>query len=103
LKVSKACLHHRIVRVQQIENRLLFDCLPLAKRLPETTERDLDRNTYRVELAGHRLVWVTREGDKHVRYNSEPEAIWRASAWVVLRHLTRCCKHVQGGKFSDYE
>ena len=23
---------------------------------------------------GHRLVWVTREGDKHVRYNSEPEA-----------------------------
>ena len=43
-----------------------------AKRLPEKTERDLDRNAYRVELVGNRLEWVTREGDKQVRFDSEP-------------------------------
>ena len=46
------------------EMGVLFDCPELAKRLPENTERDLDRNAYRVELVGNRLVWVTREGDK---------------------------------------
>ena len=35
---------------------VLFDCPPLAKRLPEKTERNLDRNAYRVELDGNRLV-----------------------------------------------
>jgi cardiolipin synthase C len=54
------------------EMGVLFDCPSLAKRLPETTERDLDRNAYRVELADHRLVWVTNEGGKQVRYDSEP-------------------------------
>ena len=56
------------------EMGVLFDCPALAKRLPEQTERDLARNAYRVELDGNRLVWVTREGDKEVRYHSEPEA-----------------------------
>jgi putative cardiolipin synthase len=75
------------------EMGVLFDCPPLAKRLPETTERDLDRNAYRVELAGHRLVWVTREGDKQVRYNSEPEAsLWkrikvRVLSWLPIEDL----------------
>ena len=46
----------------------------LAKRLPEQTERELPRNAYRVELDRHRLVWVTREGDKEVRYHSESDA-----------------------------
>jgi putative cardiolipin synthase len=70
------------------EMGVLFDCPPLAKRLPETTERDLDRNAYRVELAGHRLVWVTREGDKQVRYNSEPEAgLWKRIKAQVLSWL----------------
>ena len=50
------------------EMGVLFNCPALAKRLPEKTERDLDRNAYRVELDGNRLVWVTREGDKQVRY-----------------------------------
>ena len=54
------------------EMGVLFECPALAKRLPEQTERDLARNAYRVELEGNRLVWVTREGDKEVRYNSEP-------------------------------
>lgn len=56
------------------EMGVLFDCPPLAKRLPEQTERGLSQNAYRVELDGHRLVWVTHEGDKEVRYHSEPEA-----------------------------
>ena len=54
------------------EMGLLFYCPALARRLPENTERDLARNAYRVELAGDRVVWVTREGDKQVSYNSEP-------------------------------
>ena len=56
------------------EMGVVFDCPALAKRLPEETERDLDRNAYHVELAGHRLVWVTREDGKEVRYTSEPQA-----------------------------
>ncbi|HEY5893754.1 MAG TPA: phospholipase D family protein, partial [Chthoniobacterales bacterium] len=44
------------------EMGVLFDCPPLAKRLPEQTERNLSLNAYRVELDRHRLVWVTREG-----------------------------------------
>jgi putative cardiolipin synthase len=70
------------------EMGVLFDCPSLAKRLPETTERDLDRNAYRVELAGGRLVWVTSEGDKQVRYNSEPEAgLWKRIKAQVLSWL----------------
>ena len=37
------------------EMGVLFNCPALAKRLPETTERDLDRNAYRVELDRNRL------------------------------------------------
>ena len=56
------------------EMGVLFDCPELAKRLPEQTERELARNTYRVELDGNRVVWVTEEDGKEVRYHSEPDA-----------------------------
>lgn len=56
------------------EMGVLFDCPPLAKRLPEQLERNLSQNAYRVELDRHRLVWVTREGGKEVRYHSDPDA-----------------------------
>ena len=56
------------------EMGVLFDCPAVAKRLPEQTERNLSQNAYRVELDRNRLVWVTREGDKEVRYTSEPGA-----------------------------
>ena len=70
------------------EMGVLFNCPALAKRLPETTERDLDRNAYHVELDRNRLTWVTREGDKHVRYNSEPEAsLWNRIKAQVLSWL----------------
>src|SRR5512133_875550 len=67
------------------EMGVLFNCPALARRLPETTERDLSRNAYRVELDGKRLIWVTREGDKEVRYHSEPDAglIKRIKAQVI--------------------
>ena len=56
------------------EMGVLFDCPELVKRLPEETEADLAHTAYRLELDGGRLVWVTRERDKEVRYTSEPEA-----------------------------
>jgi hypothetical protein len=60
---------------------------------PKTTERDLDRNAYRVELVGHRLVWVTSEGGKQVRYDSEPDTdLWkhieaRVLSWLTIENL----------------
>ncbi len=54
------------------EMGVLFNCPAFAKRLPEITERTLDRNAYHVILDGNRLVWVTREGNQEVRYTSEP-------------------------------
>ena len=70
------------------EMGVLFNCPALARRLPETTERGLSRNAYRVELAGNRLVWVTREGDKQVCYNSEPETgLWKRIKVQVISWL----------------
>jgi putative cardiolipin synthase len=70
------------------EMGVLFNCPALARRLPETTERDLDRNAYRVELDGQRLIWVTREGDKEVRYHSEPETVlWKRIKVQVISWL----------------
>jgi len=70
------------------EMGVLFNCPALARRLPETTERDLGRNAYRVELDGKRLVWVTREGDKEMRYHSEPETgLWKRIKAQVISWL----------------
>jgi putative cardiolipin synthase len=70
------------------EMGVLFDCPAFAKRLPETTERDIDRNAYRVELVGNRLEWVTREGSNQVRYDSEPETtLWKRIKVTVLSWL----------------
>jgi putative cardiolipin synthase len=67
------------------EMGVLFDCPPVAKRLPEQLERDLGRNAYRVELDHRRLVWVTQEGGKEVRYTSDPGAgfMKRVKAQVI--------------------
>jgi putative cardiolipin synthase len=56
------------------EMGVIYDCPALAKRLPEQTERELAQNTYHMELDHRRVVWVTHEGDKEVRYTSEPGA-----------------------------
>jgi len=70
------------------EMGVLFNCPALAKRLPENTERDLVRNAYRVQLEHNRLVWITREGDKEVRYNSEPAVgLWKRIKVSVLSWL----------------
>jgi putative cardiolipin synthase len=70
------------------EMGVLFDCPGLAKRLPVNTERDIDRNAYRVELVGNRLEWVTREGNNQVRFDSEPEtSLWKRIKVSVLSWL----------------
>ncbi len=70
------------------EMGVLFDGPELAKLLPETIERDLLRKAYRVELEGNHLVWVTREGEKEVRFDSEPEAaLWKRAKVRVLSWL----------------
>jgi len=67
------------------EMGVLYDCPPLAKRLPEQLAPNLTQNAYRLELDGHRLVWVTHEGGKEVRFHSEPEASFgkRIKAQVI--------------------
>ena len=70
------------------EMGVLFDCPQLAKLLPEAATRNLDKNAYRVELDRHHLVWVTCEGDKQVRYRSEPKAgLWKRIQVAVLSCL----------------
>ena len=72
---------------------VLFDCPKLVKRLAETTGRDIDHKAYRVELVGNRLGWVTREGEKQVRFHSEPGAsLWkrikvRVLSWLPIEDL----------------
>jgi len=70
------------------EMGVFFNCPALARRLPEKAERDLGRDAYRVELAGNRLVWVTLEGNKQVRYDSEPETgLWKRIKVQVISWL----------------
>jgi putative cardiolipin synthase len=70
------------------EMGVLFDSPAFAKRLPEKTERDIDRNAYRVELVQNRLEWVTREGNDQVRYESEPEAgLWKRIKVTIISWL----------------
>ena len=69
------------------EMGVVFECPPLARRLPEESERDLAHTAHRVELEGGRLVWVTHEGDKEVRYTSEPEASLRRRIKVQVLSL----------------
>ena len=75
------------------EMGVLFDCPKLVRRLPETQDRDMAQNAYRVELVGNRLGWVTREGGKEVRFDSEPEASLskrikvRVLSWLPIEGL----------------
>jgi Phosphatidylserine/phosphatidylglycerophosphate/cardiolipin synthases and related enzymes len=69
------------------EMGVVFECPPLAKRLPEENESDLAHTAYRVELDGRRLVWVTHEGDTEVRHTSEPEASLRKRIKVKVLSL----------------
>jgi putative cardiolipin synthase len=70
------------------EMGVLFDCPALVKRMPEETVRDLASNAYHVQLDGQRLVWVTREGDKEVRFDAEPEVtLWKRAKVCLLSWL----------------
>jgi putative cardiolipin synthase len=74
------------------EMGVLFECPQLAELLPEAAARNLDRNAYRVELDRNHLVWVTREGDKNVRYSSEP----KASLWKRIQVAVLSCLPIEG-------
>jgi putative cardiolipin synthase len=70
------------------EMGVLFDCPTLVKQMPETTERDLASNAYQVRLEGRNLVWVTREGDKEVRFKTEPAtSFWKRAKVSILSCL----------------
>ena len=49
----------------------------LAAYLPETVDPLLDKVTYRLELDGNKLIWVTEEDGVEVRYDREPETSLR--------------------------
>lgn len=56
------------------EMGVLFDCPSLARLLPETVEHELRRNTYRVLVERNRLVWVTEENGREIRFTQEPHS-----------------------------
>lgn len=60
----------------------------LARRLPESLDPELGSKTYRVELEGRRLVWVTYKDGQEVRYYNEPEAgFWKRTKATVIGWL----------------
>lgn len=70
------------------EMGVLFDCPQLTKRMPESLDRDLGHDAYRVELERNRPVWITREGGQQVRYTSEPQtSLWKRIKATVLSWL----------------
>lgn len=60
---------------------ILIDCPELAAPVAESIQRNLERNAYRVQLEGRRLVWTTVHDGKPVRLTSEPGA----SAWKRMK------------------
>ncbi len=66
----------------------LLDCPELASYLPETVDPALATETYRLELDGRRLVWVTQEDGKEVRYDHEPAtSFWQRFNAEILSWL----------------
>jgi putative cardiolipin synthase len=63
---------------------VLIDCPALASRLPEMLGSVLATEAYRVELEGNRLVWVTYQDGKEVRYYHEPETSFGRRAMTFL-------------------
>jgi putative cardiolipin synthase len=67
------------------EMGVFFDCPKLARHLTERIDPKLSNLAYRVELDRGRVVWVTQEDGKEVRYDSEPGASFmkRTKAQVI--------------------
>jgi putative cardiolipin synthase len=70
------------------EMGVLYDCPELAKRLPESVERDLAKNAYRiVENRGH-IEWATLQDGREVRFRAEPGAsFWKRLKVSVISWL----------------
>ncbi|RZI57152.1 MAG: phospholipase D family protein [Pseudomonas sp.] len=75
------------------EMGVIFDCPELAALIPVTLQKNMDRNAYRLELEGSRLVWIARGDGKETRLYSEPGAsIWqrfkvRTLSLLPIEHL----------------
>ena len=60
------------------EMGVFLDSQVLASKLPAAVEPILDTEAYRLALEGNRLVWITQEGGREVRYHHEPAtSYWR--------------------------
>jgi putative cardiolipin synthase len=64
---------------------VLVDCPPLASELTRKVLQDIETHAYRVQLDGRKLVWLTTEDGKSVRFTKEPEttAGKRLKTWLV--------------------
>jgi putative cardiolipin synthase len=60
---------------------VLVDCRPLASELTHKVLQNVGTRAYRVQLDGRKLVWLTTEDGREVRYTTEPET----SAWKRLK------------------
>lgn len=72
---------------------VMIDCPELGTYLPETADDLLPDEAYRLELDGDRLVWVTREDGREVRYTREPNTSFgqrlgvRLLNWLPIESL----------------
>ena len=70
-----------------MEMGVFLDSPALATRLPAAVEPILDTEAYRLVLEGDRLVWVTQEGGREVRYYHDPETSYGRRLKVGLMGL----------------
>jgi len=63
---------------------VLIDSRALATAMPSTIDSLLARKTYRVVLEGERLVWISQENGKEVRYYKEPATTWSRRAMANI-------------------
>jgi putative cardiolipin synthase len=71
---------------------ILIDCPPLASQLTRKVLQDFESHAYRVQLDGRKLVWLTTEDGKSVRFTKEPET----SAWKRLKTRLVGCLPIEG-------
>jgi cardiolipin synthase C len=61
-----------------MEMGVFLDSPALASRLPAALEPILDTEAYRLAIERNRLVWITQEGGREVRYYHDPAtSYWR--------------------------
>jgi putative cardiolipin synthase len=65
-----------------------LDSPVLAAGMPAALEPTLATEAYRLELQGNRLIWITQEGGREVRYYHDPAtSLWRRLKTGLLGFL----------------